>query len=79
MTPSEKEYLRSQVADLLIDYFEPLFDARCKLTFVMRAPHLPDGDLVVTSDSVEQVIAALQRLGTYEVVAASAGAPEQEP
>jgi hypothetical protein len=67
MTSAEKEQLRDQIADRLVD-MESMFDKRCKLTFVMRAPHLPDGDLIVTSDDVGSVIAALQRLATYEPV-----------
>jgi hypothetical protein len=63
----EKERLRSVIAEVLHG-MEPMFDARCKLTFVMRAPHLPDGDLVVTSDEIEAVIGALDRLRTYDPV-----------
>lgn len=40
---------------------EPLFDERCLLTFVARAPHLPDGDMVVTQDDIDAVIASLTR------------------
>ncbi len=67
MTPFEKEQLRDQIADKLVD-MESMFDRRCKLTFVMRSPHLPDGDVVVTSDDIGSIIAALQRLSTYEPV-----------
>lgn len=61
------EELRARIADWLVD-MEPMFDSRCKLTFVMRAPHLPDGDLIVTADNVDAVITALQRLRGYEEI-----------
>jgi hypothetical protein len=61
VTSAEKERLRAKVADRLVE-MEPMFDARCKLTFVMR------GDLVVTSDDVPSVIKALERLATYEEI-----------
>lgn len=67
MNAKDREQLRARVADRLVD-MESMFDSRCKLTFLMRAPHLPDGDLVVTSDDVALAIAALQRLSGYEVV-----------
>jgi hypothetical protein len=85
MTPAEKNALRERIADVLVDV-EPWFDRRCKLTFVMRAPHLADGDLVVTADAIQDVIAALQRLNMYEpvkdpslqaVVRVPTGTPEQ--
>jgi hypothetical protein len=47
---------------------EEMFDPRCKLTFVMRAPHLPDGDMIVTADNIDAVIVALQRLRGYEEI-----------
>jgi hypothetical protein len=71
MTPLEKERLRARVADQLVD-MESMFDSRCKLTFVMRSPHLPDGDLIVTSDDVALVIKAVQRLAGYEPINADA-------
>lgn len=64
MTPAQKERLRDAIADRLVD-MESMFDSRCKLSFVMRSPHLPDGDVVVTNDNIEAVIGALQRLKTY--------------
>ena len=73
MTPDQKEQLRSDVADRLVE-MESMFDSRCKLTFVMRAPHLHDGDLIVTNDDIKKVRAALERLETYEPVVA----PEAE-
>lgn len=75
MTPMEKERLRSSIADRLVE-MEPLFDARCKLTFVMRSPHLPDGDLVVSNDALDKAIAALQRLSGYEAIKAVGTAKE---
>jgi hypothetical protein len=67
MTAFDREALRDRIADWLVD-MEPLFDRRCKLTFVMRAPHLPDGDLIVTADNIDAVIVALQRLRGYEEI-----------
>lgn len=55
----------SEVRDIVIAALvdlEPLFDKRCKLTFVMRAPHHADADMVVTTDDVGEVIAAMRRL-----------------
>ena len=63
----DKELLRSRVADKLVA-MEKMFDPRCKLTFVMRAPHLADGDMIVTSDHIDSVITALQRLRGYEEI-----------
>jgi hypothetical protein len=68
MTAAEKVRLRDRIADRLVD-MESMFDRRCKLTFVMRAPHLPDGDLIVTNDEVPLVITAVQRLAGYEPIA----------
>ena len=73
MTPYDKEQLRARVSDCLVD-MESMFDRRCKLTFVMRAPHLPDGDLIVTNDDVASVIKAVQRLAGYEPINADANA-----
>jgi len=67
--------LRDRIADVLAD-MEPMFDRRCRLTFVMRAPHLPDGDLIVTGDDIPAVIKALERLKGYEPVG---GAPSTMP
>lgn len=61
LSEAEKIALRNKIADRLVD-MEAMFDPRCKLTFVMRAPHLGDGDLVVTGDDIDAVIAALTRL-----------------
>ena len=69
MTPLEKERLRSVVADKLVE-MEPLFDARCRLTFIMRAPHLSDGDLVVTNDEMSALLTALNRLAGYQPIKA---------
>lgn len=33
-----------------------------KITLVVRAPNLPDGDLVMTADDLDQAVAAIQRL-----------------
>lgn len=70
--PDFRVQLRDQIADWLAD-LEPMFDRRCKLTFVMRAPHLADGDLIVTADDVPAVIKALERLHGYEPVENKAG------
>lgn len=67
MKAFDKELLRSQIADRLVA-MEKMFDPRCKLTFVMRAPHLGDGDIVVTADDVDAVIRALERLRGYEAI-----------
>jgi hypothetical protein len=67
MTHQEKQRLRDRIADRLAD-MESMFDPRCKLTFVMRAPHLQDGDVIVTGDDIPSVIKAIERLGTYEPV-----------
>lgn len=67
MTVADRERLRCQIADRLAE-MEPMFDARCRLTFIMRAPHLADGDVVVTSDEIQDVITALQRLAGYSVI-----------
>lgn len=67
LTASEKQRLRAEIAARLGE-MEPMFDPRCKLTFVMRSPHLPDGDVIVTSDSIPDVLRAIERLGTYEPV-----------
>jgi len=70
MTNAEKEHLRSMVADRLVA-MESMFDKRCKLSLVMRAPHLPDGDLLVTNDDTASLMAALKRLSGYEEVKAT--------
>lgn len=67
MDAQGKERLRAQIADWLVSK-EKMFDHRCKLTFVMRAPHLPDGDLIVSADNIDSVITALQRLRGYEEI-----------
>lgn len=61
LTPGQRQALHDSIVARLDD-LAPLFDQRCKLTFVMRSPHLPDGDVVVTSDDIDAVIAALERL-----------------
>jgi hypothetical protein len=61
MNAAEQEALRAYIADRLIA-LEALFDRRYKLTFFARAPHLADGDVVVTNDTLEAVITALMRL-----------------
>lgn len=71
MNATGKEELRAKIADWLVAK-EKMFDPRCKLTFVMRAPHLPDGDLIVTADNIDLVITALQRLRGYEEIKAAA-------
>lgn len=67
MTVEERARLRNTIADRLVE-MERLFDPRCKLTFVMRSPHLPDGDVVVTADDIPAVVKALERLNTYEPI-----------
>ena len=41
---------------------ETLFKSHCKLTFLMRNPELEDGDLILTTDELDQVITAIQQL-----------------
>ena len=69
----------AEVRDLgiaaLVD-LEPLLDKRCKLTFVMRAPHHADADMVVTTDDVGEVIAAMRRLYTEAEPMTQQGAGE---
>lgn len=57
----ERERLLGLIADALME-LEPYFDARCFLTLLVRAPHRGDGDILVTRDSDEAIIAAIQRL-----------------
>ena len=70
LTPRQQEQLRSEIADIIVEYLEPICDVRCRISVVIRGPHLPDGDLVVTNDDLDHVIAALQRLKTYPAIKA---------
>lgn len=46
---------------ILINHLEPLFVPECRITLLVRAPHLPDGDLVLTRDDLDKAISALVR------------------
>lgn len=59
------ERLKERLADIAVRHIEPLFDQRCKVTVLVRSPHLSDGDIVVSADDCESAIKALQRLATY--------------
>ena len=41
---------------------EKLFKPHCKLTLLMRNPESKDGDLLLTRDDLDEVIAAIERL-----------------
>ncbi len=70
LTPRQQEQLRSEIADIIVEFLEPICDSRCLISVVIRSPHLPDGDLVVTADDPEKIIQALQRLKTYPEIKA---------
>lgn len=62
MTPTE---LHAQVANWageIADIFKP----GVKITILIRNPGLDDGDIVVSDDSLQLAIAALERLKTKE-------------
>ncbi len=49
--------VRAEVTTVLAD-LERLFDLRCKLTFVMRAPFAENADMVITNDPDMNAVAA---------------------
>lgn len=67
MNDLERERLRARVADIAVRHIEPLFDKRCRVTVLVRAPYLPDGDVVVSVDDCKAAIKALERLATKPV------------
>ncbi len=67
MDTADKERLRRRIADHLVK-MEPWFTPGYKLTFIARAPHLEDGDVLVTSDEPDAVARAVERLATYEPI-----------
>jgi len=78
LTAAQKEDLRERIADRLVE-MESMFDPRCKLSFVMRSPHLPDGDLIVTNDDPKLLIKAIERLSGYDVIAHPEAASSPNP
>lgn len=61
LTPSEQARIQDEIADLAEAA------KRCvrggdqyKATIILRAPHLPDGDVIVTEDAQEHVLNVVQ-------------------
>ena len=53
---SEKlQYAQQHCWDVLEDLLEPLFAPQCKLTLIMHNPDEEDGNLIITSDDLEEV------------------------
>lgn len=50
-----------EVADALAR-LSRLFQPQCKLSFVMRNPHVEDGDMFVSDDDPEKVIEAIRKV-----------------
>lgn len=46
---------------------EMLFVPECRITLLVRSPHLPDGDLVLTRDDLDKAVGALMRARDAEM------------
>lgn len=56
------EAIRNEIADALESLKRLLKSGdQYKATCVLRAPHLPDGDVVVSEDSAPEIIKAVER------------------
>jgi len=49
-----------------LNKIEKLFAPYCKVTFLMRNPKEEDGDLLMTNDDLDKVIAAITQLQKQE-------------
>lgn len=62
LDPGEITAIRDEIAYILEGCKKLLkTGSQYKATCLLRAPHLPDGDVVVSEDSAPEIIAAIQR------------------
>lgn len=47
---------------------ERFFESHCKLTLLVRNPQAVDGDIVISSDDLDQVISSIEKLKEREPV-----------
>lgn len=63
MTPAERLRIQDFVADCAEDAKRAVKGGdQYKATVLLRAPHLPDGDVLVTEDDPDAIIAAIERM-----------------
>jgi len=58
--------LAHEACDAALQELEKLFKPHCKLTLLMRNPESDDGDMLLTRDEFDDIIAAIQRLRDKE-------------
>ena len=62
LTADQSEHIRVYLADLCETAKKAVTGGEhYKTTILLRAPHLPDGDVLVTEDSDVDIISAIQR------------------
>ena len=60
LTAQEQERLRSDIVDHCVA-IERLFKLGAKVTVIVRNPHVPgDADVLVTSDTLPEIVSAIQ-------------------
>ena len=62
LTTNERQAIQDRLADLCEEAKQAVKGgAQYKATILLRAPHLPDGDVLVTEDDLSAVQRALER------------------
>lgn len=62
LTPQESADIREFIADCAEKAKTAVKGGKqCKATVILRAPHLPDGDVIVTEDAPASILAAIRR------------------
>lgn len=66
--------LPAHITDSIAHHLDQIgrFFKNPKITLVVRAPDLADGDLVMTADNLDDAIAAIQRLQARQAKAGAA-------
>ena len=67
LTPAERFAIQDRLADLCEEAKKSVKGGEhYKATIILRAPHLPDGDVVVTEDPIQYIVDCLRRAAERE-------------
>ena len=60
--------LQDRLAGVLMQHVEPIFKRGTQFTLIARTPGMPEADVLVTSDDLNEVAALIERSKEREVI-----------
>lgn len=70
MADDIKRNLQAKLANVLMRHIEPIFKRGTEFTLIARTPGMPEADVLVTSDNLDEVAALIKRSKAREVIGA---------